>query len=205
MSDEVKRLLDEGWERKTVQAYCDYAAKFTRRSESGRQCSTQDSQRLKVYRAEWKFKPLVKDQIKNFANEREAHAFLKRVVKSKLWATLCGGDARVPDLVFSNNMRRTLGLAWYSQIKLCSKSGMNSYVLLHELAHVCGNMHHDVQFRKDHVRLVSRFMGTEAAKLLKKCYKEQGLKMSIRTKMKTPEQWLEGYNRLAAARKKIAA
>jgi len=84
-------------------------------------------------------------------------------------------------------------------------NGMDAYTLLHEMAHCAGHMHHDVSFRQCILRLTSRFIGVEAAKFLKKCFKEQGLKMSVRQGLKSPEEWLVGYQRLAAAREKIAA
>jgi hypothetical protein len=63
-------------------------------------------------------------------------------------------------------------------------------------------MHHDVGFRVDLVKLVSRFLGTQMAKDLKKEFRSRKLKMSVSQNIMSPLKWLEGYNRMAAMRDK---
>lgn len=205
MSDTVTELREKGWEDKMIQRYCDYGSKHMMKVHTGRQCSTQDSSRQKTYRAEWKFSAIHKYDIKDFENEKEAQKFLKRVVKSKLWAELCQSKDKSVNLTIRKLGGTTIGHAIWNEITLDPRGGMNDLTLLHELAHVAGNRHHDISFRQTFVRLVSRFMGAEKGKSLKKCFRDQGLKMSIRTTMKTPEQWLESVQRLEAARQKLAA
>ena len=63
-------------------------------------------------------------------------------------------------------------------------------------------MHHGVQFRINLVRLVSRFMGTEAAKELKASFKKKKLKMSI-SQPRSPESWYKSYKRMEQIRNDI--
>jgi len=79
---------------------------------------------------------------------------------------------------------------------------MNEYVLLHELAHSSGNMHHDISFRKDLLRLVSRFIGRDAAKILKEEFKNAGLKMSRKASILDPVEWNRRQERLVILRSK---
>ena len=154
-----------------------------------------DSEKQKVYRAEWAFQKKVK--IKEFKDIREAEKRMKQIVRSKLWDDLEGSKVR---LQHSTRMHRYAGMAyWHGEIKLAN-SGLNEYTLLHELAHQTPNaMHHGVQFRINLVRLVSRFMGTEAAKELKASFKKKKLKMSI-SQPRSPESWYKSYKRMEQIR-----
>ena len=64
-------------------------------------------------------------------------------------------------------------------------------------------MHHDVSFRVTLVKLVSRFLGTDMAKELKKQFRKNKLKMSVGQTIKSPLQWLESYKRMEAMRDKM--
>jgi hypothetical protein len=79
---------------------------------------------------------------------------------------------------------------------------MNQYVLLHEMAHCAGNMHHDTQFRIDLLKLVSRFIGKEQAEYLKSCFKEKKLKIKINTNVMNPDAWMKMNKRMEMARDK---
>ena len=204
LSDTVKRLRKEYWHNELIQKYLNYASARQREVRTGRTAIT-DSGKTKTYKAEWKFQAKYKYDIKDFDNLKEAERFMKRVLKSKLWAELCGGDAKIPTLEVAGFRGRTAGRAYGWKIQLCARNGMDAYTLLHEMAHCAGHMHHDVSFRQCIVRLTSRFIGAEAAKYLKKCFKEQGLKMTIRQGIKDPDEWLEQYKRLKVARENIAA
>jgi hypothetical protein len=200
----VEALKKDHWHNDLIQKYLDYTQSKQRVIKTGR-TAWNDSGKSKTYKAEWKFQAKFKYDIVDFDNAKEAQKYMKRILKSKLWAELCGGDAKIPDLEVVGFRGRTAGRAYGYKIQLCAMNGMDAYTLLHEMAHCAGHMHHDVSFRQCILRLTSRFIGVEAAKFLKKCFKEQGLKMSVRQGLKSPEEWLVGYQRLAAAREKIAA
>ena len=76
------------------------------------------------------------------------------------------------------------------------------YTVIHEFAHLCGNMHHDIGFRRDVIKLASRFMGTAFAKILKAEFKKAKLKVTVPQNIKSPEKWLEDYKKMAALRAK---
>ena len=97
---------------------------------------------------------------------------------------------------------RTAGRAWRNNIDLNVKVGMNQYVLLHEMAHCAGNMHHDTQFRIDLLKLVSRFIGKEQAEYIKACFKEKKLKLKINTNIMKPDAWMKMNKRMEMARDK---
>ena len=188
-----------GWDKPLIQKYLDYRMKRNSTIRRGR-TAFKDSNQSKVYSAEFKYHK-THGYGKKFKTIEECEKYVKRVTKSKLWAELCGGDRKVIT-VDSFNARRWAGMAYGSHINL-SASGYNQYVILHELAHCCGNMHHDVSFRRDLVRFVSRFLGREQAKTLKQCFLSDGLKMTIKNKIKTPSEWLASYNKMAAMRAKL--
>lgn len=98
-----------------------------------------DSMQSRVYEAEAQFHRNHGCGHK-YKNITECEKYVKQVTKSKLWASLCGGDRKVIT-VSNSSMRRYAGLAYGSHIKL-APSGYNQYTILHELAHGCGNMHH---------------------------------------------------------------
>jgi len=203
--DVIRNLKSKDWSDNLINKYLKYINCKSRVIKTGRTAFT-DSGKSKTYKAEWKFQSKFKYDIVDFDNAKEAQKYMKRITSSKLWLELCGGqDCKVPTLNVRPFRGRTAGRAWRGHIDLCAMNGMDAYTLLHEMAHVAGHMHHDVSFRQCIVRLTSRFIGASAAKFLKKCFKEQGLKMSISHKVQQPEDWLVGYQRLAMAREKIAA
>lgn len=180
-----------------------YVEKRKRINRTGR-AAFKDSTKDKVYSAEFAFQRRYgKENFKKFNSYDTARAYLKRVIKSKLWQQLAQG--RYVELIEKKNMggrSRTAGVSWGSRIQLCPNYGMNEYVLLHELAHSSGNMHHDISFRKDLLRLVSRFIGREAAKILKEEFKNAGLKMSRKASILDPVEWNRRQERLVILRSK---
>lgn len=181
--------------------YAEYVAKRDRKIRTGR-VAKKDSSKTRVYNAEWKFEKVFPG--KKLADVTEARKFAEKVVKSKTWTKIT--DSRIVPVIEMKkdmgNYSATAGVAYgYGLIKLCPRHGLNTYVILHELAHSAGYMHHDLPFRKALITLVSRFMGLEAAKYLKQCFKEQGLKMIVKkTKLLGPLEWLEKYNKMEAMR-----
>ena len=86
------------------------------------------------------------------------------------------------------------------RIRLQPSCGMNKWVVLHELAHTIGHMHHDVPFRQALLKLISRFLGVEVAKELKRQFRKNKVKMTVSQTIKSPEKWLQDYNKMTALR-----
>lgn len=167
----------------------------------GKQAS-RDSQQSKVYNAEWAYQKVHGVGTK-FDSIEECRKYINRIVKSKTWEKLCNGKAKTLT-VEEHRSQSYLGLAhWGGHITL-NKSGMNKYVILHEMAHCSGgNMHHDFSFCDTLLKLVSRFIGREEAVTLKKCFKEKNVRYrKPSNKTATPEKWIVGYRRMQLARQK---
>ncbi len=169
--------------------------KTTQKSRRGR-TAFKDSNKTRVYRAEWAFEA-IHGMGKRFDTLEDCQKYVNRIVNSKLWGQLT--ENKHIDLTYTR-ARSILGRAYGSRIDL-AKNGFNQYTILHELAHcVPGNMHHDVSFRQTLVKLVSRFWGRQQASELKKQFKAKGLKMTRKVTIKEPDVWLKGVKRLEAAR-----
>ena len=184
--------------------YANYFHKKSRAIRTGRlQASGVDSGRSKVYSAEFAVQRKYPDSSQNMT-EKEATRYFKRIIKSKTYQNLCGSNGRTsPTLRFmkASSSPRVAGTAgWNGVVSLRPHCGTNKYTILHELAHTAGNMHHDVGFRVTVVKLVSRFLGTQMAKDLKKEFRSRKLKMSVSQNIMSPLKWLEGYKRMAAMR-----
>jgi len=186
-----------GMDAEEIFKYETYWLKKLRPHRTGKVASI-DSEKQKVYSAEWAFQDKV--DIKQFKDIREAEKRMKQITSSKLWSDLNG---RATSLEHTGRMKRYAGMAyWTGKIKLAN-SGLDEYTLLHELAHQTPNaMHHGVQFRINLVRLVSRFMGTHAAKELKTSFKKKKLKMSM-PQPRSPESWYKSYKRMEEMREKL--
>jgi len=186
--------------------YADYFAKKQKAIKTGRlQNSYVDSGRNKVYKSEWATEAKF-PEVKKSMTEKEITKFFKRVVKSKTYQTLSEKGNSNPRLEFMKTVNynaRIAGQATYGgRIRLQPSCGMTKWVVLHELAHTAGHMHHDVPFRQTLVKLVSRFLGTEVAKELKRQFRQRKVKMNVSQTIKSPEKWLEDYNKMAAMRAK---
>lgn len=192
-------LAIDGFNIELVDKYNEYVRKRQRQARTGR-TARKDSTKTKVYRAEWNFQAQCGDGIV-FADLKEAQKYCDRIVKSKTYQDLNGREAYVVGKKNMGNRSVFSGMAYSGgKIQLCPGTGFNQYTLLHELAHQCGHWHHDIAFRKCLLRLVSRFMGRDKAKALKEEFKKVGLKMSQRTSIKSPEQWLKDYFKMQALR-----
>lgn len=193
-------LAIPGFNDYLVDKYNDYVRKRTRQVMTGRVSYRKDGSMGKCYRAEWNFQAKHGDGIV-FDTVKEAQKYCERVVKSKTYQELGGINAYVVGKKDMGSRSRFSGMAYEGgKIQLCPRSGMNQYVLLHELAHQCGPKHHDVKFRQILVRLVSRFMGRDKAKALKQEFRALGLKMSQRSTIKSPQKWLEDYFKMQRLR-----
>jgi hypothetical protein len=185
--------------------YADYFAKKQKAIKTGRlQNSYVDSGRNKVYKSEWATEAKF-PECKQSMSEKEITKFFKRVVKSKTYQTLSEKGNSNPRLEFMKTVKynaRIAGQATYGMVRLQPSCGMTKWVVLHELAHTAGHMHHDVPFRQALVKLISRFLGTEVAKELKRQFRQRKVKMNVSQTIKSPEKWLQDYNKMAALRAK---
>jgi hypothetical protein len=201
----VANYRSKGWSDEMIRKYLDYRTKRERTIERGR-AAFKDSEKSKLYNAEWAWEGRMnakKMEVRKFANYDEAEKRLKAITGSKLWKELTAnkGHKKV-ELIGKKNVANaaTAGVSWGHKIQLDPNHGMDERVLIHELAHSAGNMHHGLSFRLDHIKLVSRFMGREAAKMLKQAYRDFGLKMNMKQKVKTPDEWLTSYNKMMRIR-----
>ena len=185
--------------------YTDYFRKKQKAIKTGRlQNSYVDSGRNKVYKSEWATEAKF-PECKQSMSEKEITKFFKRVVKSKTYQTLSEKGHSNPSLEFMKTVNynaRIAGQATYGKIRLQPSCGMNKWVVLHELAHTAGHMHHDVPFRQTLVKLISRFLGVEVAKELKRQFRKNKVKMTVSQVIMSPEKWLDNYNKMAALRAK---
>ena len=185
--------------------YADYFSKKQKAIKTGRlQNSYVDSGRNKVYKSEWATEAKL-PECKQSMSEKEITKFFKRVVKSKTYQTLSEKGNSNPSLEFMKTVNynaRIAGQATYGKIRLQPSCGMNKWVVLHELAHTAGHMHHDVPFRQTLVKLISRFLGVEVAKELKRQFRKNKVKMTVSQVIMSPEKWLDNYNKMAALRAK---
>jgi predicted metal-dependent hydrolase len=159
-----------------------------------------DSERSKTYDAEWKFEANYPHVTKELTL-KECRTFAKRVLKSKLWENFnhkndpaIGLRSACKTVRIEQMRSNSLSGVCYRELIRLSESGMNKYVVLHELAHAAGFGKHDYRFRECLIRLVSRFLGREEAKALKKCFREKKLRVS-RPIIKSPEAWLKAVDR----------
>ena len=185
--------------------YADYFSKKKKAIKPGRlQNSYVYSGRNKVYKSEWATEAKF-PECKQSMSEKEITKFFKRVVKSKTYQTLSEKGNSNPSLEFMKTVNynaRIAGQATYGKIRLQPSCGMNKWVVLHELAHTAGHMHHDVPFRQTLVKLISRFLGVEVAKELKRQFRKNKVKMTVSQVIMSPEKWLDNYNKMAALRAK---
>ena len=185
--------------------YADYFSKKQKQQKTGRlQNSYVDSGKNKVYKSEWATERKF-PECKQSMSEKEITKFFKRVVKSKTYQTLSEKGNSNPSLEFMKTVNynaRIAGQATYGKIRLQPSCGMNKWVVLHELAHTAGHMHHDLPFRQALVKLISRFLGVEVAKELKRQFRKNKVKMTVSQVIMSPEKWLENYNKMAALRAK---
>lgn len=190
-----------------AESYVNYLNKAAFKARNGGRSTYQDSTRQKTYNAENKF---MRDYGRgtSFASVEEAQKFADKVFASKVWEKHKTNrvSSTSPRIEYSNKMTRFSGVAYSNRIVL-GRTGMNVYILLHELAHTNGHRHHDFSFRSCLIDLVSRFMGKEHGTALKKCFKEAGLKMSVRSvgEVKPFAQWYATYERMEKARMARAA
>jgi len=194
--------------RKYHYEYQTYLLKHTRKQNKGAGY-TQDSERLKTYRAEWAFQSRVK--LPQFKDIKEAQKFAKKVYKSKTWQKLwkqsIEGDvtrlfASNPKVVQKERSsgRGTSGFTNGYTVTLDSIAGFDAYTLIHELTHCLGHMHHGRSFRKTLLSMVGVFLGAEHKKILKEELKNRKLAFGEARKPMSYEQWVAARERMEKMR-----
>jgi len=202
MSDQVDQWRNAGYETKLIQGYIDYLQKQKMGQNKG--SYGKDSEKTKTYKCEWAFQREY-GKIKDFDTIRQAQKRCDQITQSDTWKKLRAEHNRsVADVIVKskarNTGRKTAGWACGNTITLDMIVGLDEYTLIHEMAHCLGNWHHGRQFRRDLLKLVSRFMGRDAATILKAKFKEKKLACGEPRKPMEFEQWLSTKERMAKMR-----
>ena len=191
--------------------YANYWSKKQKTIKSGK-ANFKDSGRQKTYNAE--FKALAKygklypnDKRFKTVNWKGSQKLFKKIAKSATYQKLCNntqgsrGGFTQPTLEKANFRGATAGQAtWFGAMRL--KENNCPYTIVHEFAHLCGNMHHDIGFRRDVIKLSSMFLGKEFGNILKKCFKDAKLKITTGKHIMSPEQWIASVMRMEKIRER---
>ena len=189
--------------------YANYWGKKQKVIKTGK-ANFKDAGRQKTYNAEF---AAIAEYRNKYPNDvkfkrldwKQSQKYFKKIAKSKTYKDICvKQDASrpgvtQPTLEKANFRGRTAGQAtWYGSMRLAETNC--PYTIVHEFAHLCGNMHHDIGFRRDVIKLSSRFLGTEFAKMLKGQFKKAKLKVTVSQHIMTPEKWIESVMRMEKIR-----
>jgi len=213
----LDQLKTAGWSDKMIDRYNEYLKNVSvknRRALRNQSSIVGGDQRAKTYEGEQLFRDLIEEsedmEIREFVNLEEAQIRTLEIVNSKTWKEQIfhGSEAAIGNIHVELKKTRgrpksDMSMSYQSGLIRLSYEGLDEAVLLHELAHIAGNYRHDVAFRNTLVKLTSTFMGVRYAKLLKRCYKDVGLKMREHALIepKPPSEWVEYFNRMKKARK----
>ena len=202
--------------------YANYWSKKNKTIKSGK-ANFKDSGRQKTYNAEFQaireYKNITLEESKRGVDEdkrraqfkklnwKETVKYCKKIAKSKTYKKLCentigSSKGKLNVTIEKANFRHaTAGQAtWYGAIRL--KEVNCPYTIIHEFAHLCGNMHHDIGFRRDVIKLASVFIGKEFGNELKKQFKNAKLKITTGNHIMSPEKWIESVVRMEKIRNK---
>ena len=202
--------------------YANYWSKKNKTIKSGK-ANFKDSGRQKTYNAEFQaireYKNITLEESKRGVDEdkrraqfkklnwKETVKYCKKIAKSKTYKKLCentigSSKGKLNVTIEKANFRHaTAGQAtWYGAIRL--KEVNCPYTIIHEFAHLCGNMHHDIGFRRDVIKLASVFIGKEFGNELKKQFKDAKLKITTGNHIMSPEKWIESVVRMEKIRNK---
>ena len=193
--------------------YANYFCKKQKTIKSGK-ANFKDSGRQKTYNAEFEALAKYKKLYPNDARFKRLDwkgsvKLFKKISKSATYKKLCANEIGsskknyYPTLEKANFRHATAGQAtWYGAMRL--KENNCPYTIVHEFAHLCGNMHHDIGFRRDVIKLSSMFLGKEFGMILKKCFKEAKLKITTGSHIMSPEQWIASVMRMEKIREKMS-
>lgn len=187
--------------------YETYLLKHKAKQNRGAKYS-RDTEKTKTYRAEWSFQS--RAEIPDFKDLKEAQKFAKKLYKSKTWIKLWQKSVEEDVGKIFNGQPQVVGMARRSKtmsgytngstVTLCPITGMNKYVLLHELAHCLGHMHHGRSFRQCVLSLVGAFMGAKEKKILKEESKKKKLACGEPRKPMSYENWVASVRRMEKIR-----
>ena len=200
--------------------YANYFAKKQKTIKSGKS-SFRDSGRQKTYNAEFKaireYKNITLEESKRGVDEEKRKAqfktlnwkqtqkYFNKIAKSKTYQKLCenrigsNGGHKNPTLVKKVFRGATAGRACWNGVMELQENNC-PYTIIHEFAHLCGNMHHDIGFRRDVIKLATMFLGKEFGKRLKKEFKDAKLKITTGSHVMSPEQWIASVMRMEKIR-----
>ena len=193
--------------------YANYFAKKQKTIKSGK-ANFKDSGRQKTYDAEFealaKYKKLYPNDVRfKRLDWKGSVKLFKKISKSATYKKLCANEIGstkknyYPTIEKKKFRGATAGRAtWYGAMEL--QENNCPYTIIHEFAHLCGNMHHDIGFRRDVIKLASMFMGKEFGNILKKCFKEAKLKITTGSHIMSPEQWIASVIRMEKIREKMS-
>ena len=189
--------------------YANYWSKKNKTIKSGK-ANFKDSGRQKTYNAEFKalreYKGMYpKDARFKFLDWKGSQKLFKKIAKSATYRKLCENDIGSTkkstncSVVKKKFRGATAGRAtWYGAMEL--QENNCPYTIVHEFAHLCGNMHHDIGFRRDVIKLSSMFLGKEFGNILKKSFKDAKLKITTGSHIMSPEQWIASVMRMEKIR-----
>ena len=189
--------------------YANYWSKKNKTIKSGK-ANFKDSGRQKTYNAEFAALAEYRKLYPNDARFKRldwkgSQKLFKKIAKSATYQKLCDNTVgssngrNNPTLEKANFRGATAGQAtWFGAMRL--KENNCPYTIVHEFAHLCGNMHHDIGFRRDVIKLSSMFLGKEFGNILKKCFKEAKLKITTGSHIMSPEQWIASVMRMEKIR-----
>ena len=191
--------------------YANYWSKKNKTIKSGK-ANFKDSGRQKTYNAEFAAlaeygKMYPHDARFQMLDWKGSQKLFKKISKSATYKKLCANEIGsskknyYPTLEKANFRNATAGQAtWYGAMRL--KENNCPYTIVHEFAHLCGNMHHDIGFRRDVIKLSSMFLGKEFGMILKKSFKDAKLKITTGSHIMSPEKWIESVVRMEKIRNK---
>ena len=195
--------------------YANYWSKKNKTIKSGK-ANFKDSGRQKTYNAEFKALREMRNHIHEHDDAYHAkklqqldwkgsQKLFKKIAKSATYKKLCENEVGSTkkstncSLVKKKFRGATAGRAtWYGAMEL--QENNCPYTIIHEFAHLCGNMHHDIGFRRDVIKLASMFISKEFGMILKKCFKEAKLKITTGSHIMSPEQWIASVMRMEKIR-----
>ena len=189
--------------------YANYWSKKNKTIKSGK-ANFKDSGRQKTYNAEFaalaEYRKLYPNNKKTaILNWKGTEKLFKKIAKSKTFLKLCENEVgstkktTMPTLVKKKFRGAIAGRAtWYGAMELQEHNC--PYTVIHEFAHLCGNMHHDIGFRRDVIKLASMFISKEFGNILKKKFKDAKLKITTGSHIMSPEQWIASVMRMEKIR-----
>ena len=191
--------------------YANYWTKKNKVIKTGK-ANFKDAGRQKTYNAEFAAIAEYKNKYPNDVkfkrlNWKQTQRYFKKVAKSKTYQALCAKtDAsrmghKQPTLELAHFRGATAGQATsWGTMRLAQTNC--PYTIIHEFAHLCGNMHHDIGFRRDVIKLASVFIGKDFGNQLKKEFKAAKLKITTGSHIMSPEQWIASVMRMEKIRER---